>query len=81
MSSECQGRHLGFMRRSKLRYLCYMVGIAQWQEFYIEITSAVTSNPEINAFVGEKKEATVVPVMTQLECRAWCRLGIFVTKE
>ena len=52
-----------------------MVGIAQWQEFYIEITSAVTSNPEINAFVGEKKEATVVPVMTRLECRAWCRLG------
>jgi len=32
------------------------------QEFYIEITSAVTSNPEINAFVGEKKEATVVIV-------------------
>eukprot|EP00434_Breviolum_minutum_P007671 symbB.v1.2.006764.t1/scaffold369.1/size218568/2 len=32
------------------------------QEFYIEITSAVTSNPEINALVGEKKEATVVIV-------------------
>lgn len=32
------------------------------QEFYIEITSAVSSHPEISASVGEKKEATVVIV-------------------
>ena len=36
------------------------------QEFYIEITSAVTSHPEISAYVGEKKEATVVPRRSKL---------------
>lgn len=36
------------------------------QEFYIEITSAVSSHPEISASVGEKKEATVESTQKQM---------------
>ena len=57
---------MGFLAMACSQFLPGKASESPGQEFYIEITSAVSSHPEISASVGEKKEATVVPWRSKL---------------